>query len=391
MSRFKIVILVAFGITSLLLLTLSFSPQARAALRGLAGLKADPDADLPSSVDVPADFSKEDFMLRRAESVELRRGISKDAPLLPGLREAAIAEMEAQEARLAQSDAPSGQTTWTALGPAPIPNGQFGPVSGRTVSIAVHPTNPNLVYVGTAQGGLYRTTDGGANWTPILENSLSFAIGALALAPSQPDTLYVGTGEATFSGLSFFGVGVYRIDNASSATPTISGPFNDNSVDTDIFTGRSIGEIIVHPTQPGTIFVASASGIGGIGTQPSNVLPARGIYRSTNATSADPTFEKLTGLAANTDSSVRDIAIDPLNPDLLVANVIAVGGLGGIYTSSNATTASPTFTQTAIFTSTSTSELTAEFAVHRVAGPTRPSMPPRATWVAGSFVPPTAA
>ena len=83
-------------------------------------------------------------------------------------------------------------------------------------------------------------------------------------------------------------MGVYRIDNASTATPTISGPFNDDPTNADIFSGRGIGEIVVHPTLPGTIFVASGDGIGGIGGVANNVLPERGLYRSTDATSADP-------------------------------------------------------------------------------------------------------
>src|SRR6185295_13311906 len=182
---------------------------------------------------------------------------------------------------------------WIPLGPNPIPNGQTVGVqtatSGRTISIAVHPTNPDIVYVGAAQGGLYRSTNGGTNWTPLMDGALSLAIGAIAIAPSQPDTIYVGTGELGFCGDCFFGVGVYRIDNASTASPTISGPFNDDAVDADVFTGRAIGEIVVHPTQPGTIFVATGSGIGGIGVTANNVLPARGLFRSTNATTATPT------------------------------------------------------------------------------------------------------
>ena len=103
---------------------------------------------------------------------------------------------------------------------------------------------------------------------------------------SDPDTIYVGTGETGLSLDSFFGVGIYRIDNASTASPVISGPFHDDPTNADIFTGRGIGKIVVHPTLPGTIFVASASGIGGIGGVSNNILPDRGLYRSTDATSA---------------------------------------------------------------------------------------------------------
>ncbi len=351
---------------------LFFIPEVRAQIMKLLG----DEPDLPDFARFKV--NKEEFMTRRAEFIAELRGITKDAPVDPKLRIGAIAEMEKQEtlrAAMPDSDIKDGLLTpWMEIGPNPIPNGQVDngpqtPVSGRTTDIAVHPTNPDIVYVGTAQGGLYRSTNGGATWTTLMDSALSLAIGAVTIAPSQPDTVYVGTGEPNFSIDSFFGVGVYRIDNASTATPVITGPLNNDPGNIDIFTGRAIGEIVVHPTDPATIFVSSTSGVGGIGAVPNNVLPSRGIYRSTDATSPDPTFTKLTGLAGNLNASVRDIAIDPLNPNLLVANLIAAGGTGGIYVSTDALAPSPTFTQRVVFTSTSTSELTAEFAVQHTAGP----------------------
>ncbi len=330
------------------------------------------EPDLPDFAKYKVD--KEDFMTRRAEGIAMLRGLSKDEPVDPHLRIEGIRKMEEQErlAGLIPGLAPAG--VWTELGPDPIPNAQVetGPVttaSGRVIAIAIHPANPDIVYVGAAQGGLYRSTDGGTNWTRLMDSADSLAIGAIAIAPSQPDTVYIGTGEANFSADSFFGVGVYRIDNASTATPVITGPLNDDPANVDIFTGRAISEIAVHPTDPATIFVASGSGVGGIGATSNNILPSRGIYRSTDATSADPAFTKLTGLAGNANASVRDIALDPLNPNLLVGNVVAAGGVGGIYTSTNALASTPAFTQTAVFNSGSTSELTAEFAIQHTAGP----------------------
>jgi len=312
---------------------------------------------------------KQEFMMRRSENIALYRGLDKDRPVDPQLRVDAIGQMERQQEELANSLVP--QAAWVEIGPNPIPNAQVEtppttPASGRTIAIAVHPTNPNIVYVGTAMGGLYRSLDGGTTWTRLTETALSLAIGAIAIAPSQPDTIYVGTGEPNFSGDSFFGVGVYRIDNAST-TANLTGPLNDDAADADIFTGRAIGNIVVHPTNPATIFVATTSGIGGIGSVQNNVLPSRGIYRSTDATSADPTFTKLTGLQSGGDFSIRDMAIDPLNANLLVCNLIANGG--GIYVSTDALAPSPTFVRTVTFTGTSISELTAEFAIQHTAGP----------------------
>ena len=317
-------------------------------------------------------FGKEEFLKERADAYAIKRGIIDGKLPDPGLRSAAVQKMANQEAardRLPDSFEKNALlAAWNPIGPNPIPNGSF-PWSGRVISIAVHPTNPNIVYVGAAQGGLYRSTDGGTNWTALMDNALSLAIGAIAISPSQPETIYIGTGEPNFSSDSFFGVGIYRIDNAST-TANISGPFNKTAANADIFTGRGIGEIIVHPTNPNVIFASSTSGVGGISGSPNNVLPSRGIYRSDNAAGASPTFTKMTGLAANANASVRDLAIDPNDPNILIANAIIGGGTGGIYRSTNAMAADPTtatFTLVEIFNSTSTSELTAEFAaIHPV-------------------------
>jgi hypothetical protein len=171
-------------------------------------------------------IDKEEYLMSRAENISLYRGIEKDKPFDPQLRINGIKEMERQE-EFARSFAP--QAAWTEIGPNPIPNGQVVSgaalaVSGRTIAIAVHPTNANIVYVGTANGGLYRTTDGGATWTPLMDSAQSLAIGAIAIAPSSPDTVYVGTGEQSFSADSYYGVGIYRITNASTASPILSGP-----------------------------------------------------------------------------------------------------------------------------------------------------------------------
>lgn len=327
-----------------------------------------------SNPDMPdfnnSSISKEEFLTRRAEAIAAKRGVEAGKPFNPLDRINAIKLMEQQ---IQNVSANRNNTTtsllgvWTEIGPNPIPNGQVVtglqlPVSGRTISIAVHPTNSDLVYVGTAQGGLYRTSDGGTTWIPLLDNAFSLAIGAIAIAPSQPETIYVGTGEHNFSADSYFGVGVYRIDNASSANPTITGPLGGPQ-----FNGRGISRIIVHPTNPAIIFVASTSGLGGILNASLSPAPNRGVYRCTDATSAAPTFTQIGVLASPSNNlSIRDIAIDPNDPNILLANVVAAGG--GLYRSANALASTPTWTQVFSFPSGTTSNLTAEFAVIHPAG-----------------------
>lgn len=334
----------------------------------------DKDPDIPAILkDSKDQVSKEEFLSKRDEAWAMRRGVNNGKIPEPGARSEAVAEMDRQAQDIARMPASPEKNRllagWTAIGPNPIIAGGAR-YSGRTISIAVHPTNPDIVYAGTAQGGLYRSTNGGTSWVPLMDGAQSLAIGALALAPSNPEILYVGTGEPNFSADSFFGVGVYRINNAST-TATLSGPFSQNGAAANVLAGRSVSEVVVHPTDPNTIFVSTTSGVGGIGGVAFNVLPSRGIYRSTNAAGAAPTFEKLTGLAGNTNSSVRDIAIDPANPNILVASLVAAAPTGGYYRSTDALAPSPTFTQTLSYASgTTTSELNGEItSVHPVGNP----------------------
>jgi photosystem II stability/assembly factor-like uncharacterized protein len=347
-------------------------------------------------------MSKEEYMLRRDENIALLRGIGTGLPVNPALRIQAIKQLDEQQSRLLNqtglstgtAGAGSGLTgtqsisapaalssiggTWNPIGPFPIPNGQTvgvsTAVSGRTVAIAVHPTNPDIAYVGTAQGGLYRTTNGGSSWTPLMDNALSLAIGSLALAPTNPEVLFVGTGEQSFSADSFFGVGLYRIENASSPTPTIIGPINRDALNNDVFSGRAIGEILVHPTDSNIIFVSTTSGIGGIGPAVPAGLPARGLFRSTNAMSATATFTKIgvTAAGAAEDRNIVDLAMEPGNPDRIIASVVGIASLvadnGGLFLATNAMAPVPTFTKTLDIAGTTSTATRTELAINKVGG-----------------------
>jgi photosystem II stability/assembly factor-like uncharacterized protein len=345
-------------------------------------------------------MSKEEYMLKREEHISLLRGIGTGLPFNPSVRMRAIDQLNLQQRRLfgepgetgsggsgtqtqsATSSAAAISGTWTPIGPFPIPNGQTvgisTPVSGRTVAVAVHPNNPDIVYVGTAQGGLYRSTNGGATWTPLMDGAQSLAIGTLTLAPSNPEILFVGTGEQTFSASSFFGVGIYRIENASSTNPTIIGPINRDTGNNDVFSGRAIGEILVHPTDPNIIFVSTTSGIGGIGpAQPGNV-PNRGLFRSTNAMSGAPSFTKLavTSLGVGENRAIVDLVMDPGNPNRIIASVVGTAAIattnpptpadnGGLFLSTNALAPVPAFAKTLDIAGTTSTATRTELAINR--------------------------
>jgi len=335
------------------------------------------DPDLPDDV---RGLDKADYLRQREDYNALRRGFERGRPFDPRARGRAIRQLEVQEAlnaekaKLLRSSGVTGYfglalddvPIWTAIGPTPLPT-TSGNNTGRVTAVVVDPTNSNKVYLGTAQGGVWRSLNAGSTWESIFDNAQTQAVGSLALAPSNPSILYVGTGESNRSGDSFFGVGLYRIDNVDSPTYSLVGPINpafsysngSGTVNTTTFTGRSISQIVVHPSDPGTIFVATSTGVGGSGANSFNasLLALLGLYRSTNA--AGPigsiTFKKLavvTAPAASVDipatgnRRVTDVVMEPGNPNNLIVGVFGNLGVndGGIFRTTNALDPSPVFT-----------------------------------------------
>jgi hypothetical protein len=325
------------------------------------------DADLPPRLRGRID--KEAYLRLRDEHFNMLRGLDlNDGKTFdPNWRANALRQMDQQM----QANAPElSGTTWTEIGPFTLPNGQTqqsavtAAVSGRVTMVAVDPTNSNKVYIGTAQGGVWRSTNGGSTWAAIFDTAQSLSIGAIALAPSNPSILYVGTGEPNNSADSFFGVGVYRIDNADT-TANLTGPINPSittgtttALTYNCFNGRAISKIVVSESDPATIFVSTAAGVGGAGGNAlSNTVPPlalRGVFRSTNATAAaaSVTFSKL---IVNTDgsldapgtgnTSIFDLVLEPGNSNNLLVSTSGTTLGGAIFRSTNALAATPTFTQ----------------------------------------------
>jgi len=255
-------------------------------------------------------------------------------------------------------------TQWIALGPSPIPNGQTYtashgtappsqevPVSGRVSAIAVDPTDPKIVYVGGAQGGVYRSLNGGNTWEQLVvgAGAVNFAVGCITVDPTDSTRVLIGTGEGNLSADSYFGAGVYLVTAATSKTPVLNGPYNLTSSSANAFENRSIVKILVDPQNTSIVFCATSSGVGGLGAKTGASLPPRGLYRSTNFQGATPTFDQLT-VGPGTNVICTSAAMDPTNPDHVVCSLF--GQLnssghnvqGGLYYSNNATSATPTFT-----------------------------------------------
>lgn len=261
---------------------------------------------------------------------------------------------------------PAGPTpSWVALGPFPLPNGQtenrVDPVSGRVTAIAVHPADPLIAYVGTAQGGLYRTLNGGTSWVQLMDSvsagpiGTPLAIGAVTIDPTNPSNVLVGTGEGNLSGDSYFGNGLYIITNADSFSPIVNGPYNLRESDNaDIFTGRSIVAITVDPTNHNNVNCATSSGLGGIVPSTYSTLPARGLYRSRNAfagvtASGTPVFARVSVVPSETNAIVTTAVLDPGNSNTLLCALYSQSGTnttGGIYRTIEAITGDiPIFTR----------------------------------------------
>lgn len=177
---------------------------------------------------------------------------------------------------------------WQLEGPANI--------GARINCIAVHPVNQNIIYIGYSGGGIWKTTDGGNFWFPIFDDQTFLAISDIAIDPQNPNVIYAGTGDLNISGYPFIGDGVWKSTNAGATWEHLG-----------LKTQSIISRIIVHPTDPNTLF-ASSTGI------PFEANNDRGLYRSTNG---GQSWEQV--LFVSEQAGIIDMEIDPQNPDVLYA------------------------------------------------------------------------
>ncbi len=184
---------------------------------------------------------------------------------------------------------------WRALGPDRTDSGGNW-TSGRVSAIAIHPRNPDIVYIGAAQGGVWRTDDAGASWRPLSDGECSLSMGSIAIDPVNPDIVYAGTGEQHFSGSSYYGCGVLR---------SVNGGASWEHVGSDVFLGNRGGATIsrVH-IDPVTAGSASSTFV--------LVASSFGLFRSEN--SGRTWREVLEG-------TVTDLVMRPGDPSRLYAAV----------------------------------------------------------------------
>ncbi len=171
-----------------------------------------------------------------------------------------------------------------------------GGMSGRVTSIDVLESNTDIMYVGTASGGLWKSTSGGIKWEPIFDKEVTASIGAVAIQQSNPSVIWVGTGEGNPRNSLNGGYGIYKsLDGGKSWKPM------------GLEKTRHIHRIIVDPTNPNVVYV------GAIGS-PWGEHKERGVYKTTDG---GKTWKQI--LFNNIKTGAADLVMDPSNPNKLIA------------------------------------------------------------------------
>ncbi len=163
---------------------------------------------------------------------------------------------------------------WTSIGPQPISGNPVS--SGRIAALAVSPQNGNLVYAGAADGGVWKTTDGGTTWTALTDTQPSLALGALAIDPQNSNIIYAGTGEADNCSPCYYGAGILKSSDGGVTWTNIQAPFVDS-----VGRGVKISSLAVSPQNSQILLAAAASIMPAYQGGPSTIHG--GIYRSTDA------------------------------------------------------------------------------------------------------------
>ncbi len=197
---------------------------------------------------------------------------------------------------------------WRAVGPVKT--------GARVEAIAIPPGNTGTIYVGVGSGNLWKTVNNGLTWRPIFEHQSSFAIGDVAVAHSNPNVVWVGTGEAQprFAGYAYPGTGVFKSTNGG-----------DSFTPMGLAETQHIGKVLIDPTNANVVYVAA------MGRQ-WTPNAERGVFRTRDG---GVHWQKV--LFINDSTGVIDVAMDPVNPLVLYAWAwqIDEGRHGGLFKSTD--------------------------------------------------------
>ena len=213
--------------------------------------------------------------------------MSSGGPIPVRARERALERLRHHARGMASARAPG---SWVFAGPINI--------GGRLTALAVDPHDADHIWAGSAAGGIFESTNGGADWTAVFDDQPLLSVGALAAHPSDSSIVYVGTGEANGAGYSYDGDGVYRTTDGGATWQQVG-----------LTETRRIGRIAIDPQNPQRVFVAAAGGV---------YLPDthRGVYRSLDGGGSWTQV-----LFVSTTAGAIDLAIDPAEPDRIYAAI----------------------------------------------------------------------
>ena len=169
-------------------------------------------------------------------------------------------------------------------------------MSGRIADVAIHPENENIRYVAVGSGGVWKTTNAGTTWEPVFDGEKSYSIGCVTLDPSNPNVVWVGTGENVGGRHVGYGDGIYRSDDNGKTWKNMG-----------LKESQHISKIIVHPGNSNIVWVAAQGPLWNKGGE-------RGLFKTTDG---GKTWKKTLGDEEWT--GVTDIVIDPRNPDWIYA------------------------------------------------------------------------
>jgi photosystem II stability/assembly factor-like uncharacterized protein len=179
-----------------------------------------------------------------------------------------------------------------------LPVRNIGPTvqGGRVTDIDVNPQNPHEYWVAYASGGLFKTLNNGISFEPVFDDQETLGMGDIAIAPSNPQVVYVGTGEKNSSRSSYAGYGVYKTTDGGATWKHLGLEHTQH-----------IGRILVHPTNPDIVWVAALGGLYSTNEE-------RGVFKSTDG---GATWKKT--LFINNATGVVDLIIHPTDPNRLMA------------------------------------------------------------------------
>ena len=164
------------------------------------------------------------------------------------------------------------------------------------MSIAVHPKNTGVIYIGTASGGVWKTTNGGASWQPVFDKEGAFSIGWVTLDPKNPSVVWVGTGERNSQRSVAYGDGIYKSEDGGKSWKNMG-----------LKNSEHIGRIVVNPDNTEIVYVAAQGPLWTPGGD-------RGLYKTSDG---GKTWEQVLKISENT--GVSDVVVDPRNPNIVIA------------------------------------------------------------------------